>query len=96
MNKLFVYGIFIDEYHRNNYGMTNPRYDVVLDYATVRAYGDIVQAIPASSYFGVALTGLVVDVDPNYWGRIDQLEQGYERIKVKTERGVQTYMYVGQ
>lgn len=90
-NKLFVYGIFLDEDRRKSYGMTNPRYATVKDYATFG--GGIVWAkhIPEC---GLSLTGLLVDVDPKHWDRLDALEAGYDRKIVNA--GVKAYMYVGR
>lgn len=94
MNKLFVYGIFLDGYHRNNYGMTNPTYDTVLDYITL---GDrIVSAYPVDAEYGTALTGLVVDMNPDNWADLDRLESGYNRVIITTTGGQQAYMYVGK
>lgn len=90
MNKLFVYGIFLDEYNRRMYGMSNPRYATVLHYATVGYH--IVKAVKIEGT-SLALSGLIVDVDPSRWGDIDQLEGGYERIRVKTTNGDEAYMY---
>jgi len=91
MEQLFVYGIFLSQYNRDAYGMTNPRYFTVLDYAT---YGrGIVQAHYEPGK-GLSLTGLLVDVDPSQWEALDRLETGYKRIKVKTYNGVEAWMYV--
>lgn len=91
MNRLFVYGIFLSQHNRDAYGMTNPRYDTVLDYAT---FGyNIVQAEKLDERLGLALSGLVVDVDPSYWDSIDNLETGYERITIETTSKVKAYMY---
>jgi gamma-glutamylcyclotransferase (GGCT)/AIG2-like uncharacterized protein YtfP len=94
-DKLFVYGIFLDEYNRKAYGMSNPAYDTVLDYAT---FGNgIVQAVRITRPEGkprLSLTGLVVDVDPAFWPDIDRLEQAYDRIEVETTSKQKAYMYV--
>ena len=108
MDKLFVYGIFLSEYARRDYHMGNPEYAVVEDYTTILMMpgSDIVAAIPLK---GVALTGLLVDIPAVYldpdrkgeeitwldnWERLDQLEAGYDRIKVETVIGEEAYMYV--
>lgn len=79
MNRLFVYGIFLDESARQRYGMKNPRYATVKGFATVG--GQIVEAVADERY---TLTGLLVDADPTYWARLDSLEWGYDRMLVKT------------
>lgn len=89
MNKLFVYGIFLDKGNRDNYGMSNPTYATVEGYATVG--GRIVWAVEDKMY---TLTGLLVDVNPRAWKAIDSLERGYDRVKVKTTNGQRAYMYV--
>lgn len=90
-NRLFVYGIFLGEVNRKNFGMSNPQYATVANYITV---GDtIVQAVEVMNV-GVALTGLTVDVDPTYWQRLDRLEGGYDRIIVTTTDGEPVNMYV--
>jgi gamma-glutamylcyclotransferase (GGCT)/AIG2-like uncharacterized protein YtfP len=90
MNKLFVYGIFLGERARRHYGMSSPEYDTVEDYATIG--NTIVWAVEERGY---TLSGLVVDVDPSYWAKIDSLEHGYKRIIVTTTHGIKTFMYVG-
>lgn len=92
-NRLFVYGIFLDGGMRSAYGMTNPRYAVVRGYSTRVILRDIVEA---SRDNGRDLTGLLVDVDPSQWGRLDALEGGYERVKVRTSRGKKCWMYVSK
>jgi hypothetical protein len=102
-NKLFVYGIFLDKYNRRNYGMENPEYAVVEDYATYSVGGHIVEARPCK---GAALTGLLVKVTPFYldrrnkikdqWRDIDALEWAYDKIVVTTTLGDKAYMYVGK
>jgi gamma-glutamylcyclotransferase (GGCT)/AIG2-like uncharacterized protein YtfP len=89
MNRLFVYGIFLGESLRERYGMSNPRYTTVDGWATVGQH--IVQAVRVPK--GYALTGLLVDVDPRAWPRIDDLEVGYDRIKIVTTDGKQAWMY---
>jgi len=91
-DKLFVYGIFLDAGNRAAYGMTNPQYETVKGYMTIG--GRIVQAVQVSDE-RASLTGLLVDVDPEYWGILDQLETGYDRITVTTTGGVEAYMYAG-
>lgn len=92
LHKLFVYGIFLAEVRRQQYGMTNPRYATVRDYLTIGDY--IVQAhhVPGAD---LALTGLLVDVPTNYdWKPLDQLEGGYNRTIVTTTDGERAYIYV--
>lgn len=95
--KLFVYGIFLGEYTRQGYGMTNPRYATVRDYATFG--GHIVQAqhVPG---VGFSLTGLLVDIPRDRWKSLDRLEGGYSRVKVNVETGWNTeeeaWMYVAK
>lgn len=91
-DQLFVYGIFLSERNQQDYGMSNPEYDVVADFVTVGGY--IAQAVPVEPGTGVILTGLVVEVDPQYWKEIDNLEAGYERIIVNTNAHGQAHMYV--
>lgn len=93
MNKLFVYGIFLDERRRQTYGMTNPRYATVSGYITIGEH--IVQAYPVDNDM-IVLTGLLVDMNPAYWEELDALEGGYDRIIVQTTRGVDAYMYVAK
>ena len=103
-NRLFVYGIFLDEGTRLWYGMTNPRYAVVQGYATVGVHKDIVEAIKVSDDFH--LTGLIVDVAPKVaddihgvrsnWQRLDALESGYRRKMVQTLQGDKCWMYVAR
>ena len=89
LNKLFVYGIFLDEANRRAYGMSNPRYQTVSGYAT---FGKgIVMAYPVNEEAG--LTGLVVDVDPDRWESIDNLEYRYDRFKVTTDLNEEVWMY---
>lgn len=90
-DKLFVYGIFLDEYCRDAYGMSNPRYTTVKGYSTVG--GSIVSAVKDEKY---TLTGLEVDINPRAWKALDRLEGGYDRVKVKTTDGIEVYMYVGK
>jgi len=90
MDKLFVYGIFLDEGNRNAYGMSNPHYATVPNWATVGGY--IVEAVPCK---GATLTGLLVDMDETRWERLDQLERGYIRTTVQTTEGINAYMYAG-
>ena len=82
--------------------MENPEYDTVKDFLT---YGSRIVTAYKQEDCGLALTGLVVDM-PSYiykgneaidnWARLDALEGGYHRIKVKTVRGVEAYMYAGE
>lgn len=89
--QLFVYGIFLGEKNRRDYGMSNPRYDTVADFVTFGDY--IVSAAPVDDGTGAQLTGLVVDVDPDFWNDIDALEGGYERILVETYSHGMAFMY---
>lgn len=89
LNRLFVYGIFLDAHNRLAYGMSNPLYTTVNGWATVGS--GIVQAVKAP--YEYALTGLIVDVDSSCWGKLDRLESGYERILVTTVDNEQAYMY---
>lgn len=106
MNRLFVYGIFLDQSMRDRYAMTGEHYATVKGYATI---GDsIVAAIPMSESF--ALSGMVVDVAPSRsgitpptrglvvdnWQALDSLEAGYDRIKVTTTDGENCWMYVSR
>lgn len=90
MDRLFVYGIFLDEGQRRGFGMVNPRYATVLDYATVGHR--IVQAVHIPGA-GLALTGLLVDMPNSNWEELDALEGGYERIVIRTTSGYEAYMY---
>lgn len=89
-NRLFVYGIFLDQDSRDYYGMTNPRYCTVPGYITVGSH--IVQAVAVDEQ-RIALTGLTVDMDPEGWEKLDRLEGGYDRSVVTTIAGEQVYMY---
>lgn len=91
MDSLFVYGIFLDEKRRLEYGMSNPRYRTVPGYITVG--NQIVQAVKVDND-AIALTGLLVDIDPSYWSRLDDLEGGYDRVVITTTYGEEAYMYV--
>lgn len=93
MNRLFVYGIFLSESQRARYGMTNPQYATVKNYVT---YGDQIVTAYKQENAGLALTGLLVDVDPEHWDRIDRLEGGYVRTVITTTGGEQAYMYAGK
>lgn len=88
--KLFVYGIFLDENNRNRFGMSNPQYATVPSFVTVG--GHIVKAVRVDQK-EVALTGLLVDMDSSRWEPLDSLEGGYDRIKVVTTDHEETYMY---
>lgn len=92
-NRLFVYGIFLGETLRDAYGMTNPQYETVPGYITVG--GTIVEAIPVKNE-SIRLTGLVVDVNPNQWDHIDNLERHYDKVLVTTTSGEVVNMYVGK
>lgn len=93
-NRLFVYGIFLGQQMRDRFGMTNPEYATVPNYATFGYH--IVQASYIASSGDLALTGLTVDVDPEYWERIDSLEGGYDRKLVTTDSNEEVYMYVAK
>lgn len=93
MNKLFVYGIFLDEKNRQRYGMSNPRYATVKDYAT---WGNYIVTAKHQSGAGLALTGLLVDIEPEAWPRLDALEAGYDREEVDVLGLGKAYMYVGK
>jgi len=95
LSRLFVYGIFLGEYARDRYHMSNPKYATVRDYATfgVTQDGNIVEAARVTG-LGMVLTGLVVDVDPNAWEYIDSLESGYDRVQIVTTDKERAYMYV--
>jgi gamma-glutamylcyclotransferase (GGCT)/AIG2-like uncharacterized protein YtfP len=90
-NHLFVYGIFLDQRNRDRYGMYNAMYTTVPGYKTVGDY--IVQAVPDYDDPDTELTGLIVQVDPSYWERLDSLEQNYNRITVRTSTNELAYMY---
>lgn len=90
LNSLFVYGIFLDKDKRASYGMSNPLYTTVKGFATVPLMGDMVAAVPLEGY---NLTGLLVEVNPGDWWKIDRLESAYDRIKVNTYFG-ESWMYV--
>ena len=70
--------------------MSNPQYTTVPGYLTVGSY--IVKAVETDNA-SVALTGLLVDIDPTMWPRLDSLEAGYDRIKVRDTSGNIAYMY---
>lgn len=90
MDRLFVYGIFLNDYNREAYGMSNEAYATVKDFLTV---GDrIVEAVYVPDV-GLALTGLTVDVDPTHWDDIDRLESNYDRVIVSTTGGEKLNMY---
>lgn len=93
VEKLFVYGIFLGNTMRKAYNMKNPRYATVPGYVTVGDY--IVKAHNVDDK-RIALTGLLVDVDPVDWGRIDALESGYDRVRVQTCTKENAYMYVAK
>lgn len=92
MNRLFVYGIFLSQGMRYQYGMTVIDYAVVPDYITTSKYGDIVEATRVNGV-KAALTGLLVEVPEDKWEGLDQLEAGYDRVVVTTIMGDQAYMY---
>lgn len=92
-DKLFVYGIFLSQRNRDRYGMVNPVYDTVKDYATVGEH--VVEAIHVPN-MGLALTGLVVDMPVDRWPSLDALEAGYVRREVTTVTGETAYMYMAK
>ncbi len=91
VEKLFVYGIFLQDYNRERYGMEFPSYDTVSGYVTV---GDIIVQAITSDIVGASLTGLLVDIPTRNFPKLDILEAGYHRVKVKTNSGMEAYMYV--
>lgn len=93
MNRLFVYGIFLDEHMREHYGMANPHYATVADYAT---YGNQIVTAYKQENAGLALTGLLVNMNPEKWENLDRLEGGYKRIVITTTGGDEAYMYAGK
>jgi gamma-glutamylcyclotransferase (GGCT)/AIG2-like uncharacterized protein YtfP len=95
MNTLFVYGIFLDQHNRDAYGMHNPRYATVPGYITMTRHGSIVEAVNIE-LSTIALTGLLVDVNPKRWDDIDSLEWGYDRIEVTTTNGQRAWMYAAK
>lgn len=104
LNKLFVYGIFLDARMRDAYSMSEPEYEVVPGYVTRQCGGSIVEAVEVPSDLRLGLTGLLVTVDPHdgkhgrnsTWKRLDILEGGYDRIIVTTESGERAWMYVAK
>lgn len=84
--RLFVYGIFLDEARREYYGMTDPVYYTIPGFKTIGNY--IVRAIRSDSED--SLTGLLVTPDESRWEQLDALEQNYKRIKVQDN----VFMYV--
>ena len=93
LNRLFVYGIFLGAYAREIHGMSGEYYATVKDYCT---YGNIIVAAVKQPNLGLALTGLIVNVDPKKWPIIDRLEFGYDRVKIETTTGEKAWMYVGK
>lgn len=95
MDRLFVYGVFLSKYNRDRYGMSNPRYATVKDYATfaLMQRGGIVEAARVTG-LGLEMTGLIVDVDPTRWDDIDSLEHGYDRVQIVTTANERAYIYV--
>jgi len=88
--KLFVYGIFLNESNRKRYGMHNPSYTTVPGFVT---FGSHIVTAQRTSTEGVALTGLLVDMDITGWHMLDMLERGYDRIVIETISGEPAYMY---
>lgn len=93
MNNLFVYGIFLSESRRQYYGMTNPQYATVKDFVT---YGEYIVTAYKQENAGLALTGLLVSMNPAKWRDLDRLEGGYKRIVITTTDGDKAYMYAGK
>ena len=93
--QLFVYGIFLDQYNRDEYLMFNPRYATVKGFVTKGSR--IVTAYPSDDHRD-ALTGLLVDIvdDDRNWTMLDALEMGYDRILVQTTDGTVAYMYAAR
>lgn len=95
-HRLFVYGIFLGETTRQYYGMTDPQYAVVKNYATYARNGHIVEAAQVDPSCNAAMAGLVVTVDPKKWDQIDALERDYDRKLVTTTSNQHVYMYVSK
>jgi hypothetical protein len=107
LDRLFVYGIFLDESKREQYGMYSPYYATVEGYATVGlGYGNIiVEAIPVREG-NFVLTGMIVRVatrgtnifgmQVNSWAMLDALEAGYKRELITTTEGEEAWMYVAR
>lgn len=93
MNRLFVYGIFLNRVTREKYGLSEGYYAVVRGYKTVEIGFGIVEAVPDPEG---ALTGLYVAVEPNAWNTLDRIEAGYDRIKVRTTDREECWMYVAK
>ena len=93
VEKLFVYGIFLDESTRDRYGMENPSYDTVPGYITV---GNHIVSATKSDVYGVSLTGLLVDIPTRNLPSVDVLESGYARIIVDTSGGFEAFMYAAK
>lgn len=92
-DRLFVYGIFLSERTQKAFGMSNPKYATVKGYVTVGAgEGYIVQAVPVDMK-SLTLSGLIVDVDPKEWERIDKLEAAYEKVKIVTTDKEEAWIY---
>lgn len=90
MEKLFVYGIFLSQNTRDAYYMVGHRYATVQGYVTVGK--QIVQAVKTDNP-SVALTGVITEIHPDHWARVDRLEAGYDRIRVKTTDNEEVWMY---
>lgn len=89
--KLFVYGIFLGIDMRHRYGMLDPTYATVKDYAT---FGDYIVKAYKVPGMGLALTGVLVTPDQDRWESLDRLESGYDRVIVTTTSGIKAWMYV--
>lgn len=86
--RLFVYGIFLSTTRRQDFGLQEIGYTTIPDYATVGRV--IVEAVPCEGY---ALTGLAVYVPDERVPKLDRLEAGYRRIKVRDHYGDELFMY---
>lgn len=79
--KLFVYGIFLDQGNREDYGMLKATYATQPGFKTVGSY--IVRAVRTDSEED-SLTGLLINnTDAVKWDRLDGLEAAYKRIAVE-------------
>lgn len=89
--KFFFYGIFLDQHTRDNMGIYGTAvYDTVLDYAT---YGNHIVTAHHQPGLGLSLSGVVVDVPLTVLPELDELEEGYKRVTIKTVGGREVQMY---
>lgn len=80
--KLFVYGIFLDQSNREEYGMIQTHYATQPGFKTVGKY--IVKAVKSDDRD--SLTGLLINnTKAINWRRLDSLEAGYKRIAIDEE-----------